>query len=662
MAETIYHTFPPVSFDQWMQKVRTDLKGREPETLRWALEEGLNFDAFYPADGSTTSALAQAITSYLATSSHPGWKVFQSFYGSSIHDLREFLATLPDHGLDGIIVSLDPESSEASPEGLKALAQLASDHSLKLRFRSAATGLISYAVMDEWARDRSLLATFFSANLDPFRPFITQGGFSGGHAIAFDSCAAFFQFASTRPWVGKLTLSASPLHDAGAGIVLESACLLSMVVDLVDQMQQRGISAHDTFQKLCVEVSVSSDFFPEIARLRALRYLMSRLMTRYDGNHPDSYREISTSAHQQISKLAHHPITIHAIASHREQSQLDYNVNMLRATTQAMSAIMGGCDSLTIPAYNHSFAPTDPFGARIAKNIQLLLRDESHLGRVADPAAGSGFVDALSASLAESIWSQFLDIESKGGFIVAIRGGWVQTQVNAQAQMRASVLATRKQVRIGVNQFPQPHEAITEYVKGASLPSSDSFSAIAAQPWVEWIQQLGSKIGVNQPLALFSPSPVTEAEALPPFRTSIPFEKIREDAEALFSNGIRRKVFLFEFGDLTMRKARATFAQNLFGLAGLSILSATQPDNIEATLKEVVQLQPDLVVFCSSDEEYLSIASQLSGSLPEKSRLILAGKSVDTSAFLRQPDDFIHARMDVIEFLRALLNHWEGGN
>lgn len=593
MAEPDFHSFPPVSHAEWLDKVRADLKGREPASLQWSPEPGLRLEALYPA--RSTDELALNITRWLSSPAQVNrrnWRILQGTNQPSA--LLELLSTQPDHGLDGIVLSLDHTPTAAE---LQDLAAHAAKQKVWLRMHFPGASVQQMEDLTEWAKDKDLPAHFFSYNLDPFRPLITHGGFAGTQSDAFGNLKAYAAFAQQHPWAGKCTLSSAPLHEAGASLVQQIAFQLSMLSDVLSWLEENNGTVPAFLNCLCLDTAVGAAFFPEVAKLRTLRYLAGRIASRYgfEGR-----------------------IHLHSQGSRREQSSLDFNVNMLRATTQAMSAITGGCDSLSLPPYNQAFEPNEPFGLRIAKNIQLLLRHESHLGRVHDPAAGAGYIESLSAELARLSWELFLETEAEGGFTAAFLSGWIQKRVKENASREESELATRKRSRVGVNQFaPQDPAPLAKPV--APLPFTGKVLA----------------------------------EALPPQRPAQTYEALRARAAALFQQKPCR-ILLLRFGDPVMSQARAGFARQLFELAGLKCNTALANE-----LNETEWNTAQVIVLCSSDAEYAGFASAMPYPIPPQTWLLIAGRPENAEAFSRQPDFVIAAKMEVPAFFETFFNRWE---
>ena len=360
-----------------------------------------------------------------------------------------------------------------------------------------------------------------------------------------------------------------------------------------DSIQQLGIAIAEGVEKLTVlgetrsidlaarEIQfvfgIGSTYFFEIAKLRAARMLWARVVEQFKPINLDSCG-----------------MNLHARTVRINKSFCDPHTNILRATTEAMAAGIGGCDSLTVEPF--------AFDRQIAINIQRVLAEEAHLNIVADPAGGSYYIEALTTSLARAAWTLFQRIEASGGYISSIN--WLAGEIAQSRAARENDVSSRRRTLVGVNNYPNPAE---EFL------SKDSRERIAGGPF-------------------------------PQFRLAEPFEAIRErTARHTAKTGRTPKVLLLKRGDLSMRTARATFSLNLFGCAGFDI------DQLE----EYAETDADLIVLCSSDPEYLPLAEEVCATV--KVPVVIAGNPQDHALTLKAAgiQGFVHTGSDAIEILTS---------
>ncbi|MFC1733353.1 methylmalonyl-CoA mutase family protein, partial [candidate division KSB1 bacterium] len=349
--------------------------------------------------------------------------------------------------------------------------------------------------------------------------------------------------------------------------------------------------------------AVSANYFLEIAKLRAARILWAKIVEQYNPSEGCSMKML-----------------IHATSSIWNKTVYDPYVNMLRNTTEAMSAAIGGADSITVLPIDSVYKQSDEFTIRNARNTQLLLKEESYLNKIVDPAAGSYYIETLTDGISEKAWEHFKYIESKGGFIKLFESGMIKEEIENACQQRDIDIAKRNVKILGTNQYPnikdQMLEKITKEISGKRNQNGLRF-----------------------------------------YRGSESFEMLRLSTEKYHrKTGNKPKVFLLPMGNLAMRKARATFAINFFGCAGYEIIDNNQFKNAKEGVKAVLNSAADIVVICSSDEEYPSIVPSICDGIKkanEKVKVIVAGYPKESIEILTNAgvDDFIHLKTNVLGFL-----------
>ena len=260
--------------------------------------------------------------------------------------------------------------------------------------------------------------------------------------MSFDEISVLLKKTKNMREFYPLMIESHVYHQAGANPVQELAFLISAMVGSVDILTNAGISPLQAINHFFFSVSAGTEYLTETSKLRALRYL---------------YRKISR-AYKLPDDLCHAFIHV-STSSFFNTEQLPHN-NMLRATSEAMSAVVGGCNALTVRAYNHTYAEPDEFSDRIARNVSLLIANESYLNHVADPSAGSYFIENLTLKMADAAWSLFLTLEQKGGIITAFKNGFVQDEI--EKSWNEKILSmSQERVIIGVNKFGSK-SALTE--------------------------------------------------------------------------------------------------------------------------------------------------------------------------------------------------------
>ncbi|HEX8926488.1 MAG TPA: methylmalonyl-CoA mutase family protein, partial [Terriglobales bacterium] len=399
-----------------------------------------------------------------------------------------------------------------------------------------------------------------SLTLDPLGDLVLTGASSLGKEAMFDKAAELVNKArKLTPSFKVLAVRAWQFHEAGSTTVQELGLALAEAIEYLSELTSRGIGADKVANALFFDFAVGSNYFFEVAKLRAARALWAE----------------AASVFGVVGAKA----TIHARTSNRNTTLYDPYVNMLRATTEAMSAAIGGSDSVSVGSFEQCYKPADEFSRRLARNTQIVLKKEAYLDRVSDPAAGSYYIETLTHSLANEAWKLMQEIEGCGGFLKCLEDGWIQAGVSKSRKLKDAAIAARRQNLLGTNQFPNAKERMLVQIERASstAPVATGDAAIRVEP-----------------LRLYRGAEVFEAL------------RLRMERHAATVNRTSR-VLLLEIGDLKMRKARSAFCANFFGCGGFDILETSATD-VPSAVAEALNADADIVVLCSSDLEYAEIA------------------------------------------------------
>ncbi len=317
-------------------------------------------------------------------------------------------------------------------------------------------------------------------------------------------------------------------------------------------------------------------------------------------------------------------MAVHASTSRYNQTIYDAHVNLLRSQTETMSAALAGVDSITTVPFDTPYQTPDDFSERIARNQQFLLKEESHLDKVVDPAGGSYYVETLTVSIANEAWKLFIEVEENGGFFAQVTNGDVQKAIRETSEKRHTDVARRKEILLGTNQYPNINEMAAGKIKNS--------------------EGCGCGCGMEE----------NAGAGLPVSRAASDFEALRLATEAA-SN--RPKVFMLTIGNLAMRLARAQFSTNFFGCAGYEIIDNLGFETVEKGVDEALAKGADIVVLCSSDDEYATLAPEAFKYLDGRAEFVVAGAPVCTDDLKAIGiNDFVHVRCNVLETLRDFNN------
>ena len=602
--------FAPATYDDWRKLVDGVLKGAPFEKLVGKTYDGLKIEPIYPrAHGTTPVAgrLEAAPWQIMQRIDHPDTAAANT---QVLHDLEnganglqlEFAGGPGAHGfglanatketlagvLDGVIfdagiaIALNPVlGRENAGMNLADLVETRGFEPAKVDIRFNYQPLTTMAVRGATPAPWSEMAPPFAKMTHD----LMVRGFKGPFALA----------------------DGRPVHDAGGSEAQELAFALAVAVAYLRALEAGGIALDAASAALSFRLSADADQFLTMAKFRALRLLWARV--------------------EQSCGVTPKPIFIAAETAWRMLTQRDPYVNMLRATVATFSAGLGGADSITVLPHTLALGLPDGFARRAARNTQLVLLEESNLAKVADPAAGSGGIEALTQELCEAAWLLFQEIEKAGGAFAALEQNLIQRKVAATRAVREAIIARRKEVLTGASEFPNLHEAHVAVLGAAP---------VAVAPYG------ATKI-------TFDP--------LPPMRLAAPFEKLRDKSdEILRKTGARPKVFLANLGTPADFTARATFAKSFFETGGIEAVDTegfSDPNALAAAFKASGAA---LTCLCSSDKVYVGQATAAAKALQAAGvkHIYLAGRPSEQEPSLRAAgvNDFVFSGGDALAALQ----------
>lgn len=607
--KSLFSEFPPISTEEWEAIITRDLKGADYEKkLVWKTLEGFKVKPYYRAEDLETLSFIDVQPGEMPfvrghkTNSNQ-WDIREEITGSSIAELHENIADALRRGANAVGVDMRLVSTMQDIENLLTGFDLTK---VKFHFKHAASYLqlmqdfIGYVQKGKYDGEKIK----GSIDFDPFTFALTHGEYWKSEENGYEEWCEILKIARpVVPHFDLLTIHGDIYHNAGSNIVEELGYTLSAAHEYLYKLTEKGIPAHSIGYRMVFHFATGSNYFMEIAKIRAARMLWSKIMEQYQPKCNTAYK-----------------VHIHTETSRWNTTVYDSYVNLLRTTTETMSAAIGGADSISVLPFDIAYATPSEFGKRIATNQQILLKEEAYMDKVVDPAAGSYYVENLTDSIAAFAWEIFKEVESVGGFSKAIAKGLVQNKIAATAAQRNKDIATRKTVILGTNQYPNLKETGKEAFE--TMPKS---------------KQNENKGNI----------PVLVA-----YRGAESFEQLRFSTE---QSAHKPKVFLLTYGNLAMRKARAGFATNFFGVVGYEIADNAGFETPEEGAIKALEIQPDIVVFCSSDDEYgmmvEKICPMLKGKVPA---LVIAGNPTEQIEAFRAAgiDEFIHVRTNVLECLQ----------
>jgi len=612
--KALFSEFPPISTAQWEEVIMKDLKGADYERkLIKKTIDGISVKPYYRSQNlNDLSYLLESKPGefpYIRGSKNDNkWLIRQDIKVGDYAQANQKALEAIEKGADSIGFVIKGIQSVSSSE-LSALLKDFPFGKVEMNFSARKlTKNLVVALADFFKQTGiSVEKVYGSLSYDPLGCLTISGHFCEDdvcEGISF-SKEIYALAAKLLPSFEILTIHANYFKNSGSGIVQELAFGLAIANEYLTFAKNEGIAINTIASKIKFNMAVGPEYFMEIAKLRAARYLWAKIVEAYE---PGS---------QQSAKMK-----IHSVTAEYNKTIYDPYVNMLRSTTEAMSAILGGTDSLSVLPFNIQFDEANPFSERIARNQQIVLKKESYLDKVADPSAGSYLIENLTNSLIDETWALFLKVEEKGGYFKAFEQGFIQDEINQTVKKRNDNLANRKDILLGTNQYANTQEKAKEYIK--TTPK---------------------KSGIGQT------SKEKIAEPLNQHRGSEIFEKLRMATENAAKTP---QVFLFTYGNLAMRKARAGFASNFFACAGFDIIDHLGYPTIQAGIEAAKKSNSDIVVICSSDDEYPLITKEIADGLKGKI-LVIAGYPKDSIEQLQSfgIKHFIDVKSNVLETLQS---------
>ena len=606
--EKLFSDFPGVSTEAWMEKITADLKGADFEKkLVWKTNEGFKVKPFYRQEDleglKTTEGLPGQFPYVRGTKKDDNtWYVRQEIKVECAKEANAKALDILNKGVDSLGFSL--KKKDLCPEYIETLLEGICAECVELNFSTCqgATVLLTNLLVEYFTKKGYDLANLKgSVNYDPMGKMLSKGKDVSNYIA---TAKELVEVMAALPKYRCISVNAIELNNAGSYIAQELGYALAWGNEYLNALIEAGVSVDDAAKKIKFNFGISSNYFLEIAKFRAARMLWANIVKEY-----------APACDCSCKMLAH------AETSTFNLTLFDAHVNMLRTQTEAMSAALAGVNSITVSPYDKAYQTPDDFSERIARNQQLLLKEECHFDKVVDPAAGSYFIENLTVSIAQQAWNLFLQVEEEGGMMEAIKAGKVQEAVNASNKARHEAVAKRREILLGTNQYPN----FTEMANGKAPLGCQCCC--------------GGDHECEKPIATLSKD-----------RAANEFEALRLQTE---NSGRRPKAFMLTIGNLAMRQARAQFSCNFLACAGYEVIDnlgfATVEEGVEAAMKA----NADIVVLCSSDDEYAEHAVPAFQALNGRAMFIVAGAPACMEDLKAAGiENFIHVRCNVLETLK----------
>ncbi|RFU65635.1 methylmalonyl-CoA mutase subunit beta [Peribacillus glennii] len=616
-------SFPEYSLEDWKKAAESSLKGKTIDKLRTNTYEGIELEPLYTAESLPEGNGGQEFPGFspytrgidVTGYREKPWLICQPVYGTSAEDANQNMQTALARGQNAICFPAAMLGD--SPEKLLQDLPL---HEVPVFIDLAGDGVSSLPLVIESLKKLKFEGQLVKGVLaeDPVAEWAASGNVPTDIDKYFKSWFSGIRRAKEDcPGVKTILVKASNYHNGGANAVQELAYGLAEAVFYLDEGQKNGLSLEELTEKIVFSFAIDSNYFMNIAKLRAARRLWALISEAY-GVSSDYFK-----------------MHIHAVTSGITETLYDKHVNILRTANQAFAAAVGGIQYLQIHPFDRLNGKRNEFSERLARNTQLILREESHVPAVTDPAGGSFYVEKLTDDITEAVWDKFLKIARQGGILDALKKGAIQSEVASVFIQMQKNAAYRKQSIIGTNVYPNPAENGQQFVKGMENQHESKTDFVEIVP-------------------------------IPTRRVAEDFEHIRLRAEAhAAGSGAAPKLGLVNIGELKAYKQRADFIKGLAAAGGIGTVDTQGCSTLEDVRAFVAETNLKTYCICGSDSDYAeqakSIAIAAIECLPGVN-IYLAGKQgAELEDALKQAGvkGFIHVKTNAVEILSQLLTELE---
>ncbi len=701
--ERLFEEFPVPTYDQWRSEVERLLKGVPFEKKMFTrTPEGITLQPIYRREDIRDLAAVHSmpgsapfIRGHRAIGAKGrSWEVaqeiayptYEEFNSALKHDLTRGLTAVVLPLDDASRAGLDPDRAKTGQVGhggvsISSLIGLTKAldgvnlSQIPVFLQAGCSGLAYLGLYIALAQRSGVALSDLRGAVatDPLGELIGTGTLPAAPEIIYREMAEMTAWAADNaPQMGTIWVHAEPYNDGGGNAVQELACALATAVEYIREMDKRDLTADKTVPRMRFSFAQGNSFFMEVSKLRAARLLWNRVCESC--GLPEDKRDM----------------WIHVRTSRYTKTTYDPYVNMLRLTTEAFSGVIGGADSLNVAAFDEHMRPADEFARRIARNTQLIIKDEAHMGRIIDPAGGCWCVERLTAELASAAWKLFQEIEKKGGMGRALADGFVQQSVAATAESRADALASRKRIMVGTNQFPNPSEQplelrpidYTAVHTRRSRRLQELRTSPSHQEQVTVLEKLktlvdaapaavtsavidaaahGATVGEITRTLRPEKGDIPKVEPIPARRATEPFERLRHAVEKQRSEKGNMKAYLATLGPVAGYMPRLDFSASFFEVGGFEVIRTSGHDSAETAAAKALESGAEIVVICGQDDAYTdgapTVATQVKKTNPN-AVVVLAGYPREEELVQRFQqagvDIFIHIKSNALQVLSDL--------
>ena len=618
--------FPAVSTKEWKDKIITDLKGADfDKKLVWRTPEGFNVQPFYRQEdlrGLKTTVSAPGQFPYVrGTRTNNEWAIRQNVCAcENPRKANKLALDILNKGITSLGFCLNAD--KLNYRYIKNLLKDIDARAININYTICACHAAKLAdiLVRYYGRcGYDFKAVYGSINVDPIKNMLIKGKDLSREQVT-EKLVAAINACKTLVNYRVVGVNSVILNNSGAYCAQELAYALAWGADYMTMLTEAGVPNYLAAREIRFNMGIGGNYFMEIAKFRAARLLWAKIVEAYKA-------PIFTHALKEAAKM-----NVCAETSRFNMTIFDAYVNLLRTQTETMSAALAGVDEIIVSPFDVTYERPTEFAERIARNQQLLLKEEAHFDKVVDPAAGSYYLENLTNSIAAEAWKQFLAIQEQGGFFEMVKAGKIQEAVAANLKARLADVAKRKEVLLGSNQFPNFNEKAAKKIKDNAGACSSICNC--------------KKNACEKPAE-------GGIATLPVARAAEEFEQLRLETEGAKHQPV---AFMLTIGNLAMRIARAQFSCNFLACAGYKVIDNNGFKSVHEGIKAARKAKADIIVLCSSDDEYATFAPQawleLEGA---KEMFIVAGAPACMEDLQKLGiQNFIHIRCNVLETLKGL--------
>ena len=606
--EKLFSDFTAPSRQEWRDKIEVDLKGADyQKKMVWRTNEGFSMEPFYRKEDVDKLPLVNALPGEFPfvrgnKKQDNQWYVRQNIVADDAKQANEKALDILNRGVNSIGFRIPGE--KVSKEFIEQLLDGILLDCVEVSYRTCQRHVVELtdillAYFEEKAYKKDALVG--GIGFDPIERMLMKGKDT---TMLLGQMPVIVEKLKDYPGLRCVMVHSDLLCNSGAYVYQELGYALAWGKEYLDEMVEAGVPVDLAAKKIKFYMGIGGNYFMEIAKFRAARMLWAQIVKQYEPKCDCACQ-----------------MCINASTTTYNQTLFDSYVNMLRSQTEAMSAALAGIHSMVVTPFDAPYeVPTD-FAERIARNQQLLLKEECHFDKIVDVSGGSYFVEELTTAIAKEGWKLFLAIEEEGGFLAAVKAGTVQQAINDTDKARHANAGKRKEFLLGTNQFPN----FTEKSEGKQ-PLNVCCNCVATH------------------------TGDADVPALKTSRLASDFETLRLTTEKAKKVPV---AFMLTIGNLAMRQARAQFSCNFLAAAGYQVVDNLGFQTVEEGVDKALEAGADIVVLCSSDDEYAEYAIPAFKYLNGRAMFVVAGApacSEDLKA--AGIENFIHVRVDQLKTLQ----------